>query len=478
MYAIAGKLLHQIFFPREAARFRHEDMLKRPVFTPLQIVSAGPPRASVYFSVRSQIERFVLCAVFNLNNPPEFSTEDFRQWGREVSLRIALVLKTKVDVDISSVAQSQDEQTLYVLSRAIDRSDDNSAVELYIPLNFFSRLAGISIETDAAAIETSLESIVRDGRFLFPDAPLLLECLDEASLQRLISQLRQSKLLTVYQISLLCLAFPQYAIKIKHALSKNSVKDVSEMMHRIRNDTTFSERDLLIGVYSVEDAIYRFIRAGGDVRYAAYLKELQNLTFELNARETFLLKSFEEWIEEIEREGLLYQVLVRIPDAAIALSFGDETELFEKACGKIFSKRKLGDILKMRNDNATLDDKLRARLEVISAYRAVCVKRKNWGAESFDYIIRGMNDAASLRRLLLETGWFTLSTALKNMRGDVVAHILASFPKPARYLIEDVLRGVLNPNILHDELQIQEARARCVHTALELYEKGLIRIVL
>ena len=59
-----------------------------------------------------------------------------------------------------------------------------------------------------------------------------------------------------------------------------------------------------------------------------------------------------------------------------------------------------------------------------------------------------------------------LSTALKNTRIDLVKIVTDPLPTPARYLIEDVLRGVINPNILHDELQINDARTQCVRSIL------------
>lgn len=477
VYAIAGKLLHQIFLPMGEGECRTDEILKRPVYAPLQVVTGlSSPGACMH--LHTDARSFAGYTVFRAKNPLFFSAGDLRQWGREVSLRIALAFKVKVDVEVSCPAQSPEEAAPFVLSRAVDRHNDAEAVELFIPLYFFSHLAGISLEADGDTVEEKLELILRDGLTLFPDISILLDRFDSVQLQRLISQLRQNKMLTVYQLSLLCRALPHHAIKIKHALSRNTVKEVSEMLNRMHGDATFSERDCAIGVYSVEEAMYHLLIAGGEVQYSSYLRELQHLVSEIQARETFLIKSFPDWIETIEREGLLYHVLIKIPDLQIAVAFCGERSLFEKICGKIFTRRKIDDIRSVHVDNITLNDILHARSTIVSEYRSLCVKRKNWGAESFEYIVRGINDAASFRRLLLETGWFTLSTALKNMRREIVAKVIAAFPKPARFLIEDVLRGVLNPNILHDELQIQEARARCVHKALELYEKGVIRLVL
>jgi hypothetical protein len=313
---------------------------------------------------------------------------------------------------------------------------------------------------------------------MFPDFSLLIESLNSAYLENLFFRLRQNKLISVYQLALLCVAYPGYAITIKHALSKNTVQEVSNMLARIRADATFSERDVMEGVYSVEEAIYYLIREDGEVQLFSYLREMQKLMFEMNARDAFCIKSFPEWIEELQSEGLLYKTLVKISEPMIALAFCDYRELFESVCGTFFSQRKLEDIRLLWKNNSTFDEKLRARAAIIASYRALRAKRKNWGGESFEYVIRGIGDSASFRRLLLAVGWFTLSTALKNAKRDVVARVLAALPNSAKYLIEDVIRGVVNPNILHDELQIAEARARCVRKALELYESGMIEIVM
>jgi hypothetical protein len=76
--------------------------------------------------------------------------------------------------------------------------------------------------------------------------------------------------------------------------------------------------------------------------------------------------------------------------------------------------------------------------------------------------------------LLFGVGWFTLSTALKNINRKNILYLIDKFPSGAKYLIIDVLEGIVNPNIIHDEMQIKKARTICVSEMLSLYEDGII----
>ncbi|HPK44515.1 MAG TPA: hypothetical protein PLV62_06010, partial [Spirochaetota bacterium] len=48
------------------------------------------------------------------------------------------------------------------------------------------------------------------------------------------------------------------------------------------------------------------------------------------------------------------------------------------------------------------------------------------------------------------------------------------FPEGAQYCIIDVYNGVLNPNIVHDEMQIKKARNQLIHSLLKLNMYGII----
>ncbi len=398
-------------------------------------------------------------------------------WAREIALRLGIAFKRKIPVSIAHVELARQVSPVYALSRAYDGYDDTKAIDLYIPRDFLSFLLGKHFN-DESEFESAIATLLRDGFFLFPSAVVLVQTLEPLWLEKLFEKLRTKKLLSAYQLALLCLTFPEYSLKIKHALSKNVTYEVAETMRRISADISFSERDIVEGVYSIEEAIFHLINAGEEIGFSGYLREIKNLSDEVKQREIFMLKSFPEWIDAMEGEGLLFNALCGIDDETIAMAFYDNRLLFEGSCGKCLSKRRCDDVRIFWNREPSFSEKVRARARIVSSYRELRVKKRNWGAEGFDFIIRGISDPASFRTLLIEVGWFTLSTALKNARRDITDRVVKALPRRARYLIEDVLRGVLNPNILHDELQIHEARARCVRKALELYEKGAIRLVL
>jgi hypothetical protein len=70
------------------------------------------------------------------------------------------------------------------------------------------------------------------------------------------------------------------------------------------------------------------------------------------------------------------------------------------------------------------------------------------------------------------------STALKGINNIIQQRVLQKIYPAAQVLIEDVLRGVVNPNILHDEIQIKKAETICVKRIFSLYENGIITLSL
>jgi hypothetical protein len=87
-----------------------------------------------------------------------------------------------------------------------------------------------------------------------------------------------------------------------------------------------------------------------------------------------------------------------------------------------------------------------------------------------------MAGPSDFNRLLLGTGWFILATACKGVRKSTLKRILKNLYFPARCLIEDMVRGVVNPYILHDEMQVHSAQALCAREILSLVEAGLVML--
>jgi hypothetical protein len=57
-----------------------------------------------------------------------------------------------------------------------------------------------------------------------------------------------------------------------------------------------------------------------------------------------------------------------------------------------------------------------------------------------------------------------------------VDRVLSGINHPASVLIKGVISGTINPDIIHDEIQVSRARNECVRVILELYEDGIIEM--
>ncbi|MCX7679671.1 MAG: hypothetical protein N2316_10690 [Spirochaetes bacterium] len=476
MYAIGTHLMYKIFLPRETLRFPDDAFFEKLIFSPLRVVNGISETKKYVIRCQCDYCQYLVWLVFPQVKQFNAFSPQKDLWEEEIALRIGIVFKKKIAPAISVETQMIENKPL-VLFRSFCKEEESIAFHLYVPIDFLSFLTDEMYDS-TESIENAIENFLARGNFLFPDVAILIPLLKPIVLENLFARLRQKKLLSIYQIALLCAAFPEHAVKIKHALSKNTVNEVRQMMHAMRADATFGHRDLLEGVYSVEAAIYRLIQLGEKWEYSEFQRELQSLVVSLHMRNVFMQKSFDEWLAFIEEEGLLYQTLVKVNERTIACAFYDEQRLFQKYCSRHFSRRKINDIVKYMECVPAFSEKMSARFEIISAFRMLRIKRKNWGAESFEFVVKNIMGATSMNNFVRETGWFVVSTALKNAKTDIVARVLAPLPNAAKYLIEDVLRGIINPNILHDELQINEARTLCVQKALELYEKGLIDIAM
>jgi hypothetical protein len=123
-------------------------------------------------------------------------------------------------------------------------------------------------------------------------------------------------------------------------------------------------------------------------------------------------------------------------------------------------------------------DRLRARSSLISVFRKILIQRRRITHQSFEFLLMSIERPEDYNRLLLEIGWFVLSTACKELKKNILSKTIDCLYAPARCLIEDVLSGVVNPNIMHDEMQVNKARTLSVNAILSLYESGAIALAI
>jgi hypothetical protein len=360
-------------------------------------------------------------------------------------------------------------------------SEDNSGAELHIgfPTSFF-RLFSPEL-TGHFSPETAEEKIVsffRDPSHLFPGISMILETFSDSDLQKLLFQLQKRNLLTPYQICLVLLALPEKALRLKKNISRNTILEVSAMMRHFSGRGAIQNRDLTGGLYSIEEAVYFLIREGADFSYSTFLRNLQHILSTLSRVELLLLHSFREWLAGMEEDSLLYATLSSVPEIEIARSISDDTALYLPILRRYISARKVADISRLLEGRpVSFMEHISAQAAIIHQYRKLRAERRNLGDESFEYLLRRFSSPGEYRHLLFAVGWFPLSTALKGLPRARVKPVLEKLPRPARYLIEDVLKGIVNPNIIHGEMQIHSARRLCVRAITTLSEDGIIRLV-
>jgi hypothetical protein len=392
-------------------------------------------------------------------------------------LRAGMILKQKLQVYAAFHGQGSD-----LLSPVPGRfagisiiGPGESSVRIYFR---FSILELISRELcgaqDGESLEKAMIDHFREPTRLFPGLGMMMELFDDRELQELFYQLIKNGLLTTYQLCLVVTAFPEHALRVKRCLSANTVRDVAGMMRSLGKQGAITRRDLAEGVYSVEEAVYGLMKRGADLRYASFLREHQSMVSALENMESVLRIDFSAWLERMQEDSLLYHTLARAGEREIARAFSPGSEQYRFLLEKNISARRASGILELAKGACTHEERLSAQCRLVSIYRGLRVRRRNWGSESFEHLLRCMTHPSAFRRLLLETGWFTLSTALKGAKPSVVKKVTGYLPGPACFLIEDVLRGVINPDILHNELQVDEARRRCVAAILSLEEEGVI----
>jgi hypothetical protein len=418
-----------------------------------------------------------------------FNSDDFIQLNNYIrantnssEIILSTLFKDRFKISITPEIESSKEKNNDENMKRIDLSviDENCELFLSIIIPYkFLRLFSKKIkpEADHEVIESEIRQFFKNPVNIFPNLKMILDTFSDIELQNLLNQLQKSNLLTLYQICLVVLSIPEYSLRLKKNLSTNTVHDVIRMMKRIKQSRAITKRDLIEGIYSIEEAIFFLMRGGVDFSYSSFLSETQKTLERISNIESLLLKDFYQWIEEIEENGLLYKTLSRTRELTIARSISADYVKSETILKKHISERRLKAIRTLlKNDTVSFMDRIVAQSDLIANYRKLKLKRLNLGDESFEYLLRRFTRPYDYSNLLFSVGWFVLSTALKGTKMKKHDKLLQAIPRPASYLIEDVLRGVINPNIIHDEIQIKRARSICVKAIISLYEEGLIHL--
>ena len=484
MYNGASIIVKNIFSPGIENVFSENAVSPLFVFSPVSLVDVLPGGQGTHLKVVLSGAGGSHVILLYFNGLDEAGVNRLTLYGKTlppvIRMRAGIVFRRSFSVSVLDGTRDELPRPAGNARHAVIRllgGDDRGTrdIVLYVPLLLLALLStDVLAAEDGCVIENCIISHFNEPSVFFPELKIILDSLEDWELQRLFSLLMQNRLLSVYQICLIIIAMPEHSLRVKHSLSSNTLRDVLMMLKTLKGEVSVGKRDLTGGIYSVEDAVYRIMGRGTDTGYSAYLLELQSMFADLEAMEILLMWDFQEWLGIMEDDGLLYHTLAGVPERDVSRCLSGEVERFEEMLRRHLSSRRVADIIDGSKSPVSFSEKCAARSALIAKYRSLRIRRRNWGGESFEHVLRSITEPSGYRRLLMAAGWFTLSTALKNTRIDLVKRVTDPLPTPARYLIEDVLRGVINPNILHDELQINDARTQCVRSILSLYEDGLI----
>jgi len=364
------------------------------------------------------------------------------------------------------------------LSLSFIHEKEMGTLTMYVPHRFIRLISSQRTARDGHSMEESMKAFFRNTANVFPSLRLLLQMFGDRELQQLLFHLHTKNLLSTYQLCILVRAFPSHALRVKHNLSKNMAGDVIDMMNQLEKKGGLSRRDLQAGVYSIEEALFMLLRQDEPVAYSRFLHNMQQTLSCIRCVELLEIKPFKSWLENMAEDKLLYDTVITLPDAELyrALDIGDSEIL--ALLRRHISARKLSDILSLDTASVSPAEVQISRCRMIRTYRYLWYTMSTAARPGLNFI-KIMNDLLQpeeIRHVLYDTGWFVLSTALKGMPARTVQMYMPNLPSGARYLVEDVLRGILNPNILHDEAQIRHAREICVSRMIHLQEEGIIHL--
>jgi hypothetical protein len=353
--------------------------------------------------------------------------------------------------------------------------DNEKNIHVLLPFYFFRLFSNSITEySTSQAIEDAILRFFINPRWMLPDISYLCNTLSATELMKLINYLQKNNLLTPYQIFLLINAYPELSVTIKSNLSQNTINDV--IQYNKDKQLKITKRDIAGGIYSMEESLLMITREGIDVSYSRLLRHIQHIV-QLSLTSNLLLKNdFSAWMAEIQSHDLLYATVSTTEDALIAAAISRDSESYLPLLRKFVTERKIDDIRELVNPAISYDEIMKARIAIILNYRKLRIKRIPLHPDRFEYLLTVFSNPDDYQYLLFYAGWFTLSSALKGLRKNIISSVVNHIPYRARVLIEDVLKGIVNPNILQDEMQINKARLRCESIILQLYHDGLINL--
>lgn len=389
---------------------------------------------------------------------------------------LQLILKKTISIKYDySYIDSFDKDHYKVIAISLD-ANNHKSIYLYIPVGFL-RIFSRSIEQKSTSdfIENQILHYFRNPFWLLPDARLVIGMLSDFELSALLHYLQNMNLITPYQLTLLLYAYPDMSFRLKNALSKNTIRDIIDCKKHLRRGDIL-KRDIAGGLYAMEESLYVLFMQQHHFWFSSLLNSIQRVISSFLFKELLENKDFSTWFSEIHHSGLLYNTLSLINERTIANAISFDINTLITIISTVISKHRVEEILECSNTAIQPDERFKSQIDFICAYRKIKMSRMSNSPESLGYLFSSMHSSDDFNRVLLTVGWFLLSTSLKGLKERTVKRVLNNIDLRPRLLIEDVLRGIVNPNILHDEIQIHKAQGVCVKAIVQLYNDCIINL--
>ena len=306
---------------------------------------------------------------------------------------------------------------------------------------------------------------------MWPSFETVVESLPVAKLADLFNQMIQRKDITSYQTGAAIILYPHLKEKIFLSLSKNIQKDLEFTLSRYKGTNRITKMDGICAVYTVEEGLKKLFLEGKG-KYIDDLGYISEIFIKINRYRIIQKRDFMERINQLEQNRFMEKIIPLCSETVLRRAFSGR-DLRENILRKYITEKRVEEIFDIEEE-ISLEQKIEAEIEFIKVSRKIFIMSGKKGHESFSYLIASINSKNDFYILLSETGWYTLSSALKGADIKIVKKVTDNLPLVPSAIIKDILKGKLNPDIIHDEKQILRARKKSVDKILSLYCDCLI----
>lgn len=413
-----------------------------------------------------------------ISDADDYWKKEFESSIREILKESAFILQLISGREIKEISlagnhKKEDKINPYQITVGLRDDENEILLIITIPGRFFNILIP-SLDTSypQEKITEFLISFFKKPDILYPSIEILLSKLNSGELSGLLDLLKRNNRLSDYQLVLLINGFPEYSLKIKNALSKNRQESLREELKKYKGK--INKEDIACGIYSVEEGIFQAFQK--EKNYIAdHFRIFSSLIKKITDYELYTRKSWQEWIAEMEEKKLLYKTILKCSDQTLLTAFFDYSEEKYPFFKNSFSPARISEIFCGIN-NRLSGSQAEAGISMIKIYRKLSAEVFRYDHEDFSYIIASVKNNKDFEIIVRNTGWYVLSTALKQCSRKLADRVLSGINYPASELIKGTLSGTINPDIIHDEIQVNRARNESVRVILELYKDGLIEL--